>query len=60
MKRQDMVTTLGVVALGGMGVFAPPVAAQATGVPVQAELPSQDAALPGPSPSSTSGRQSYD
>lgn len=60
MKRQDVVTTLGVVALGGMGVFAPPVAAQATGVPVRAELPSQDAALPGPSPSSTSGRQSYD
>ncbi|MEG3123517.1 hypothetical protein [Sphingomonas sp. GB1N7] len=55
MDRQDVVAALG-VALGGMGVFVAPAMGQVTGVPVRAEQPSQEAALPGP----TNGRQTYD
>ncbi|KQS04038.1 hypothetical protein ASG11_07065 [Sphingomonas sp. Leaf357] len=55
MNRQDVVAALG-VALGLIGACAAPAAGQVTGVPVRAEPPSQDAALPGP----TNGRQNYD
>lgn len=52
--RQEIVATLGVSLT--LGAWASSAQAQVSGVPVLAQKPSQDAALPGPS----NARQSYD